>query len=131
MTKQFLDALRNLGVKNGDILHISSDITAIDAFGQFSPFGYMHKNDAKMIFFDIAVQQGIIFLHYVEESLQVPYRYFKAFHAEYIDVQNNSSKRTYIMVMRDDFLNNGGKNMYLFENYELNWSKHRTHDDEI
>ena len=31
MTKQFLDALRNLGVNNGDILHISSDITAFVA----------------------------------------------------------------------------------------------------
>ena len=38
-----------------------------------------------MIFFDISVQQGITFVHYVEETLQVPYRYFKSFCSDYID----------------------------------------------
>lgn len=147
----------------------------LDAFGAFSPFGYMHKNDAKMVFFDIPVQKGITFVHYVEESLQVPYRYFKRFCGEYVDENGVKSKKSYVMyvrdlaiqsheylsdeffeskgilskadfdkhsikiiscknafnVMQDDFLNNFGKNMYIFDNYTIDWTKSSTHSDEI
>lgn len=147
----------------------------LDAFGAFSPFGYMHKNDAKMVFFDIPVQKGITFVHYVEESLQVPYRYFKSFCSDYIDENGVKSKKSYVMyvrnlaisskelltdeffasknilkycefdehkitlisakkayeVIKDDLLNNSGKNIYEFSNYELKWGQGSTCDDEI
>ena len=152
-----------------------ANINNVDAFGQFSPFGYIHKNNAKMIFFDISVRQGITFVHYAEEILQVPYRYFKSFCSDYIDENGVKSKRSYVMyvrdlaiqsheylsdeffeskgilsktnfdkhsvkiiscknafnIMQDDFLNNFGKNMYIFDNYTIDWTKSSTHSDEI
>lgn len=84
--------------KDADIL---AKMENIDAFGQFSPFGYIHKNDAKIVFFDIPVRNGITFVHYVEENLQVPYRYFKAFEGEYIDINGKKSIKSYVMYVRD------------------------------
>ncbi|ARR01715.1 aminoglycoside N3'-acetyltransferase [Campylobacter vicugnae] len=148
----------------GKDANMLASMNNIDCFGQFSPFGYMYKCDAKMIFFNVPIRRGVTFTHYVEESLQVPYRYFKPFSAKYIDSNGIESNRTYVMYVRDmnikskeympdsfykdivkeikfdsfyikllgsrdtfrltadDLLNNGGKNIYKFENYELDWS---------
>lgn len=147
----------------------------IDCWGYYSPFGYMHRNNAKVLFLDVTVQRGFTFLHYIEETLQVPYRYYKNFRGEYIDYEGNKSNRNYVMyvrdlainteeympdsffenkkilqtflwnevkfkimhcidafeIMKDDFLNNGGRNMYHYENYEIDWNGGHTHADEI
>ena len=34
-------------------------------------------------------------------------------------------------ILENDFLNNSGKNCYSFENYEIDWNKGATHNDEI
>lgn len=142
-----------------------ANLNNINAFGSYSPFGYMYKFDAKMAFFNVAINMGITFTHYVEEALQVPYRYFKPFTAGYIDANGVETKRTYVMYVRaaevnskknmpnsfyesilkeakfdnyyikllgscdtfritaNDLLNNGGKNLYTFIDYELDWNK--------
>ena len=157
-----------------DARHLA-EMNNVDCFGQYSPFGYMHRKGAKTLFLNVSVQRGFTFLHYVEESLQVPYRYFKNFKGEYIDVSGSRTLRNYVMYVRDlnitsqeympdsffeergilkaspwngvglktmscidayncmkeDFLNNGGRNMYRFEGYEIDWSRGHTHADEI
>ena len=77
-----------------------ANLNNIDAFESYSPFGYMYKFDAKMAFFNVAINMGITFTHYVEEALQVPYRYFKPFTAGYIDANGVETKRTYVMYVR-------------------------------
>ena len=141
-----------------------AELENLDAFGNYSPFGYMYKFDAKMAFFNVPINKGVTFTHYVEEALQVPYRYFKPFTAGYIDANGIKSERTYVMYVRsmdikskeympnsfyesilkeikfdnyyikllgsrdtfritaNDLLNNGGKNIYTFSDYELDWS---------
>ena len=152
-----------------------AEMNNVDCWGQYSPFGYMHRNKAKVLFLNVSVQRGFTFLHYVEETLQVPYRYYKNFRGEYIDYNGIKTKRNYVMYVRDleviseeympdsffeekdilrtslwndselkimnctdafeavkdDFLNNGGHNMYHFENYEIDWKGGHTHADEI
>lgn len=147
----------------------------IDCWGEYSPFGYMHRNNVKALFLNVPVHRGFTFTHYVEESIQVPYRYFKNFQSTYIDINGNNSVRNYVMYVRDieiisneifqdsffeknkilkstlwndveiktmscaeayklikdDFLNNGGGNIYHFENYKIDWSCAHTHKDEI
>ena len=34
-------------------------------------------------------------------------------------------------LIREDFLHNRGRNCYSFDNYELDWSKGATHDDDF
>ena len=147
----------------------------VDAWDKDSPFAYLHNHNAKMLLFNVALQRGFTFMHYVEKELKVPYRYTKQFVNKYIDESGIESIRTYSMYVRDldivsqellkdsflenygivkisqinnqtikafnfkdaykilknDFLNNNGKNCYKFENYQIGWNKGATHDDEI
>ncbi len=86
-----------------------ANLNNIDAFESYSPFGYMYKFDAKMVFFNVVINMGITFTHYVEEALQVPYRYFKPFTAGYIDANGVETKRTYVMYVRADEINSKKK----------------------
>lgn len=151
-----------------------ADMNNVDCWGQYSPFGYMYRNNAKVVFLNVSVQRGFTFVHYVEETLQVPYRYFKNFRGEYIDRDGKKYNRNYIMYVRDlsinmkeynpdsfyeekkllhtvkwqdthikimdcekafnvikeDLMTNAGRNMYNFENYEIDWNGGHTHADE-
>ncbi|OGZ65300.1 MAG: hypothetical protein A2822_04540 [Candidatus Staskawiczbacteria bacterium RIFCSPHIGHO2_01_FULL_41_41] len=49
-----------------------------DCFGKDSIFGKLHKEKAKILFFG-AKFQSATFMHYVEQSYGVPYRYMKTF----------------------------------------------------
>lgn len=159
----------------GKDAEILANMNNVDCWGQYSPFGYMHRNNAKVLFLDVSVQRGFTFLHYVEETLQVPYRYYKNFRGDYIDYEENKTNRNYVMyvrdlainteeympdsffeerkilhrflwndlqlktmycydafeVIKDDFYNNGGRNMYHYKNYEIDWNGGHTHADEI
>lgn len=147
----------------------------IDAWGDNSPFAYLHNHNGKMLLFNVSLQRGFTFMHYVEKKLKVPYRYTKQFVNKYIDESGAESIRTYSMYVRDldiisqellkdiflenygivkiahinnqtikvfnfndaykilknDFLNNNAKNCYSFKNYEIDWNKGATHNDEI
>lgn len=131
-----------------------------------TPFTYLHKNGGIELDLSTTTLRSMTFKHYVEETLQVPYRHPKFFMGEYIDADGNKETRTYSMyvralevkmescqnddfyiagncavkesfhgwdmiavdlpgafeLMKDDFLNNGGKNIYTFEDYEIDWS---------
>lgn len=147
----------------------------VDAWGEDSPFAYLYNHNGKMFLFNVSLQRGFTFMHYVEKKLKVPYRYTKKFVNKYIDEYGIESIRTYSMYVRDldiisqellkdsflenygivkiahinnqtiksfnfndaykilknDFLNNNGKNCYSFKNYEIDWNKGATHNDEI
>lgn len=71
------------------------------AWGQDSPFGYLHENNGKNLLIDISLGGSFTFLHYVEETIGVPHRYFKDFHGEYITKDGIREERTYTMFVRD------------------------------
>ena len=72
-----------------------------DAWGEDSPFAWLHRNGGKMLLLDVSLQRAFTFMHYVEESVRVPYRYFKNFCGEYIDADGTKSVRGYTMYVRD------------------------------
>ena len=54
-------------------------------YGENSPFGILHKIDGKIASLDLEDQNSMTFYHYIEESMNVSYRYFKNFSGTYID----------------------------------------------
>lgn len=79
-----------------DLISLSN----ISAFDINSPFDFMYKNHAKMIIIDLPLQDSFTFVHYVEEKMQVFYRYIKEFKAIYIDEFQKEELRTYNMYVR-------------------------------
>ena len=80
------------------------DIIKLDnksGFDAISPFGYMHKNNAKALVVGLTASTGNTFIHYVEQAVGVDYRYDKDFCAPYIDEFGNIESRTYSMYVRD------------------------------
>lgn len=71
------------------------------AWGEDSPFGYFHRNHAKMLLIDVHLKQCYTFMHYVEEQIRVPYRYMKNFRINYINKDGIESERSYTMFVRD------------------------------
>ena len=71
------------------------------SFGMDSPFQYMKDNHVKNLFIDVPCAHSYAFVHYVEETVGVEYRFFKDFTSNYIDQWGNSSQRTYSMYARD------------------------------
>ena len=72
-----------------------------DAFGKDSPFNYLYEKKGKNIILDVSMQNSFTFVHYVEQSVGIPYRYIKNFTADYIDENGEKTKRTYSMYVRD------------------------------
>ena len=147
----------------------------VDAFGPDSPFAYIHRHCGKMILLNVSLQRGFTFMHYVEASIRVPYRYMKNFRGRYKNIQGSVSERSYTMYVRDlaiesqeyipdemlenrgivsvadwgnltlkvfslseaysivedDLLHNKGRQCYKFANYELEWGKGATHEDDL
>lgn len=147
----------------------------IDSWGSDSPFNYLHDSNAIQLLFNVPLQSGFTFMHYVERCINVPYRYNKLFIGKYVDEFGNENIKEYSMFVRDldiesrellndtfvenlnsyrsisfgkqilkafkftdafplvkdDFINNGGRCCYKFSNYVIDWSKGATHDDEI
>lgn len=71
------------------------------AWGSDSPFGYLHKEHGKNLIINVSLGGSFTFLHYVEESIRVPHRYFKDFRGQFMDTDGSVSERTYTMYVRD------------------------------
>lgn len=74
------------------------------AFDSKSPFAFFHSKNAVMLIFNKPLQHSFTFVHYVEQSQNVPYRYNKSFKANYTDANKTQTKQ-YDMFVRD--LQNG------------------------
>lgn len=140
-----------------------------DAWGEGSPFAFMHRMGAKELGLSLPLVRTLTFKHYVEQAVKVPYRYPKYFLAHYVDENGVDEVRSYSMLVRDlsvklsscqklsfflergsakrtemcgwemfsleyelafeqiadDFLHNGGRNFYHFEDYEIDWETER------
>lgn len=75
-------------------------LTNTDAFAFNSPFGFLHRHCAKMLMLDVECQNSLTFVHYVEQTYNVPYRFLKTFIGEYTDADGSTSSREYSMFVR-------------------------------
>ena len=73
----------------------------ISSFGMDSPFGLLWENNGKIILWDVNYQSSFTFAHFVEQMLNVDYRYEKIFEAYYIDSNGGKELRKYSMFVRD------------------------------
>lgn len=71
------------------------------SFGSDSPFGYLHKQRAKMLIIGLDYQKSFTFVHHVEEIEKAPYRFQKDFTAPYINELGFEEVRTYSMYVRN------------------------------
>lgn len=76
-------------------------LSDIDAWDETSPFAYLHRHGGKMLLLHVSLQRAFTFMHYVERSIKVPYRYLKNFRADYTDENGNTEERSYILYVRD------------------------------
>ena len=77
-----------------------AEIDNQSGYAKDSPFGILHKLQGKIASLDLEDQNSMTFYHYVEESLNVDYRYFKEFPGQYFDSNGVQSERTYKLFVR-------------------------------
>ncbi len=80
------------------------DLASIDHVGSFSEdsiFGEIRRRDGKIMLIDLPYRHGMTFLHHVEETQGVHYRYQKVFSGTYIDQEGRASQRSYSMFVRN------------------------------
>ncbi len=70
-------------------------------FGKDSLFAYMFSKNAKALAVGLSPTAGTTFIHYVEECLNVPFRYNKVFTGNIIDENNIASEKSVSMFVRD------------------------------
>lgn len=72
-----------------------------DAWGEGSPFAFLHRMGAKELGLSLPLVRTLTFKHYVEQAVRVPYRYPKYFLSHYIDENGVDEVRSYSMLVRD------------------------------
>ncbi len=72
-----------------------------EAWGEDSPFEYMNANHVKLVLINVPLQRAFTFMHYVEQKVEVPYRYHKYFIGRYTDKNGCTTNRCYSMYVRD------------------------------
>ena len=84
--------------------HYTSELLALkntDSWSEDSPFGWLHRHDAKQLHFDVNLTDGLTFMHYMEQQLQVKYRFRKSFTGNYVDADGKVTQRLYTMYVRN------------------------------
>ena len=76
-----------------------------DAWGNDSPFAWLHEKKAKQLLINVIEQRSFTFIHYVEQKNKVNYRYIKNFKSQYKDEDGKVSEREYSMYVRDLVIN--------------------------
>ena len=70
-------------------------------YGEDSPFAILHQMGGKIAILDLPDQNSMTFYHYVEEMMNVPYRYHKFFRGPYIDRNGIKEEREFTLFVRD------------------------------
>ncbi len=69
-------------------------------YGEDSPFGILHRLGGKIGVLDLPDNSSMTFYHYVEESLDVSYRYHKIFTGQYIDEAGHEVTQSFGLFVR-------------------------------
>ena len=72
-----------------------------DAFGSDSPFALLHQAGGKVAILDLDDQHSVTFYHYVEQAMNVPYRFKKEFTGPHINLDGVEQRLTFKMLVRD------------------------------
>ncbi len=83
---------------------LSSEFEGLDNFSGYgfdSPFAKLITLDGKIAVLDIEENFSMTFHHHVEEMKFVPYRYAKNFSGKYVDINGDSTYKTYSIYVRD------------------------------
>ncbi len=72
-----------------------------ESTGPDSPYHYMHTHNGKLLLINTPLKRGFTFMHYVEQSVDVPYRYHKYFLGRYIDGNGIETVKCYSVFVRD------------------------------
>lgn len=70
-------------------------------YGNDSPFSMIHSKGGKIAVLDLPDQNSMTFYHYVEESLNVDYRYLKEFISLYKGVDGKEEERRFAIYVRN------------------------------
>lgn len=84
--------------KNSEIF---KGVRNFSGYGHDSPFNILHRLNGKIGVIDLPDQNSMTFYHYVEESLNAPYRYHKEFTGQYIDENGIESTETFGLFVRN------------------------------
>ena len=73
----------------------------VNSFVGDTPFDFLYRTPrSKMVAIDVNLTNCFTFVHYVEETYNVPYRFLKKFTGDYIDEHGKKDTRTYSMYVR-------------------------------
>jgi aminoglycoside 3-N-acetyltransferase len=70
-------------------------------YGKDSPFAKLLELNGKIASVDLDDQNSITMYHFVEEQMNVDYRYFKTFHGSYENFDGKVSQEDYFLFVRD------------------------------
>lgn len=85
------------GKKQKELVSVEQE----DCFGSGSIFDFLYKNNAKAFVIGLNALEGLTMMHYVEQKIGVPYRYFKSFEGKYIDEVGIEDTKKVTMYVRD------------------------------
>jgi aminoglycoside 3-N-acetyltransferase len=91
------------GKGSNELLKMEND----SSFSENSPFGWMHKNNARMLVIDLDLQSSLTFAHYCEEAEKVKYRSWKKIPVHYKDANGKSSRQIFkLFAKKAGYINN-------------------------
>lgn len=77
------------------------ELTNKSAYGPDSPFALLREMNGDVAILDLTDQNAMTFYHYIEECLNVDYRFSKTFSGDYTDWNGYTDSREYTMFVRD------------------------------
>ena len=92
--------IHSFAVWGRDQTHVCS-LDNKSSFGPDSPFGYLYDRHAKLLAIGVDYKLTFPFVHYVEESVGVPYRFLKTFTGRYVDENRGERIASYRFYVRD------------------------------
>lgn len=78
-----------------------TNLNNFSSFGMDSPFGFLFEKNGKIIMWDVDHQRSFTYAHFVEQQLNVEYRFEKIFKSKYIDEYGNVTESEYSMFVRN------------------------------
>ncbi len=87
--------LHSFAVSGGDTAMIDELNNVSGSFDAGSTFGLMHLRKARLISFDLPLNNSFTFVHFVEQALKVPYRRAQRIEVNYTDAHGVTSLRSF------------------------------------
>ena len=116
-TKSICGSLSNLCLKDKEFKRTKNAIYSFLVYGKYknilcdyehkncfdhdSPFGFLIEKQSNLLVLGLDYKNSYTLVHSAEQEVGVNYRYFKNFKGDYINQNNEISKKEFIMYVRD------------------------------